>query len=78
LFTTEAWTASGLVTWFTFFVIDLATRAVEIVGSTPNPREDYMRQVARQLADEVDGVLATNRFLRRLRFRSHDAATIAA
>jgi hypothetical protein len=62
-FTTEVWTAWGLVTWYTFFVIDLATRAIEVVGSTPSPGEDFMKQVARNLTDVVDGVLATKRFL---------------
>jgi hypothetical protein len=40
-------------------VIDLATRAVEIAGSAPGPGEDFMKQVARNLTDAVDGVLAT-------------------
>ena len=42
-FSTEVWTARGLVTYYTFFVIDLATRAVTIVGSTPNPDDDFMK-----------------------------------
>jgi transposase InsO family protein len=62
-FTTEVWTARGLVTWYTLFVIDLATRAVEIIGSTPNPGEEFMQQVARNLTDCVDGFLASKRFL---------------
>ena len=35
-FTTEVWTWRGLVTFDTVFVIDLASRRVQIVGSTPN------------------------------------------
>ena len=62
-FSTEVWPARGLVTWYTFFVIDLATRAVTIVGSTPNPGDDFMRQVARNLTDCVDGFLRKKRFL---------------
>jgi len=62
-FTTEVWSARGLVTWYTFFVIDLATRAVEIVGSTPSPDEDFMKQVARNLTDTVDGFLREKKFL---------------
>jgi transposase InsO family protein len=62
-FSTEVWTASGLVTYYTFFVIDLATRAVSIVGSTPNPDGDFMKQVARNLTDCIDGFLRTKRFL---------------
>src|SRR4029453_8006760 len=34
-FTTEVWTWRGLVTYDTAFVIDLASRRVRIVGSTP-------------------------------------------
>ena len=38
-FTTEVWTWRGLVTYYTVFVIDLASRRVQIVGSTPHPDE---------------------------------------
>jgi hypothetical protein len=34
-FTTEVWTWRGLVTYYTMFVIDLASRRVQILGSTP-------------------------------------------
>ena len=44
-------------------MIDLATRAVTIVGSTPNPDDDFMKQVARNLTDCVDGFLRKKRFL---------------
>jgi len=62
-FTTEVWTPRGLVNWYTFFAIDLATRAVEVVGSTPNPGEEFMAQVARNLTDCVDGLLLKKSFL---------------
>ena len=48
-FTTEVWTWRGLVTFYTVFVIDLASRRVQIVGSTPHPNDLFMRQVARTL-----------------------------
>src|SRR5713101_406572 len=53
-FTTEVWTWQGLVTFYTVFVIDLASRRVQIVGSTPHPDGLFMRQVGRTLtaADE--------------------------
>jgi hypothetical protein len=38
-FTTEVWTSCGLVTYYTVFVIDLASRRVRILGSTPHPDE---------------------------------------
>ena len=50
-FTTEVWTWRGLVTYYTVFVIDLASRRVQIVGSTPHPDEAFMRQVGRKLDD---------------------------
>jgi putative transposase len=48
-FTTEVWTWRGLVTFYTVFVIKLASRRVQILGSTPHPDEAFMRQVARTL-----------------------------
>ena len=36
-FTTEVWTWQGLVTYYTVFVLDLASRRVQILGSTPHP-----------------------------------------
>ena len=48
-FTTEVWTWRGLVTYYTVFTIDLASRRVHMLGSTPNPNEAFMRQVGRTL-----------------------------
>jgi len=61
-FTVEVWTARGLVTHYVLFVIDLATRAVEILGVTPNPDGDFMQRVARTLVDPVDGFLRQKKF----------------
>jgi hypothetical protein len=44
-FTTEVWTWRGLVTYYTVFVMDLASRRVHIVASTPHPNELFMCQV---------------------------------
>jgi len=44
-------------------VIDLATRAVEIIGTTPNPTALFMSQAARLLTDPVEGFLRGKRFL---------------
>ena len=48
-FTTEVWTWRGLVTFYTVFVIDLATRRVQVLGTTPHPDDAFMRQVVRTL-----------------------------
>ena len=48
-FTTEVWTWRGLVTFYTVFVIDLATRRVEVLGTTLHPDDAFMRQVVRTL-----------------------------
>jgi transposase InsO family protein len=45
-FTTEVWTWRGLVTYYTVFVIDLASRRVQIIGSTPHPDDLFMHQEA--------------------------------
>jgi transposase InsO family protein len=62
-FTTEVWTTRGLVTYFTLFVIDIATRSVYVAGTTTNPNSEWMAQVARNLTDSEDGFLNGKRFL---------------
>jgi putative transposase len=49
-FATEVWTWRGLVTFYTLFVIDFASRRVQIVGSTPHPRR-AIHPPSRSLAD---------------------------
>jgi transposase InsO family protein len=56
-FTTEVWTWRGLATYYTVFVIDLASRRVHIVGSTPHPDELFMGQVSRTLTAADTGLL---------------------
>jgi transposase InsO family protein len=50
-FTTEVWTWQGLVTYYTVFVIDLASRRVQILGSTPHPEGLFMQQIVRTMAE---------------------------
>ena len=45
------------MTFYTEFVIDLASRRVQIVGSTPSPDEQFMQQVVRTLIAREDGLL---------------------
>jgi hypothetical protein len=62
-FTTEVWTWRGLVTYYTVFVINLASRRVHMVGSTPHPDERFMGQVSCTLTAADDGVLVGHRVL---------------
>jgi putative transposase len=62
-FTTEVWTWRGLVTYYTVFVIDLASRRVHLVGSTPHPDDLFMLQVARTLTAPDEGALVDHRVL---------------
>ena len=60
-FTTEVWTWRGLVTYYTVFVIDLASRRVQILGSTPHPEALFMQQIVRTLTmAEAGAVPAPN------------------
>jgi transposase InsO family protein len=53
----------GLVTLYVFFLIELATRRIEIAGVTPGPNEAWMIQIGRNLTDPVDGFLADKKFV---------------
>jgi putative transposase len=56
-FTTEVWTWQGLVTFYTVFAIDLASRRVQIIGSTPQPEASFMLQVVRNLTMDEAAVV---------------------
>src|SRR5258705_9255178 len=62
-FTTEVWTWQGLVTYYTVFVIDLASRRVRILGSTPHPEALFMQQIVRTLTMEDANVVGARRVL---------------
>jgi putative transposase len=62
-FTTEVWTWRGLVTYYTVFVIDLASRRVQIAGTTAHPDDLFMHQVGRTLTTEGEGLLTGHRVL---------------
>ncbi len=55
--TVEVLTLHGLVRYHVFFVIDLASRRVEIGGIVRQPTGAWMMQVARNLLDAEDGFL---------------------
>jgi putative transposase len=62
-FTTEVWTWRGLVTYYTVFALDLASRRVQILGSTRHPDDLFMRQVSCTLTDDEEGLLVGHRVL---------------
>ncbi len=62
-FTVEVWGPRGLVTFYVFFVIELATRRIEIAGITSSPGEPWMMQIGRNITDPFDGFLAKKEFL---------------
>jgi putative transposase len=62
-FTVEVWTAAGLVRYHVLFVLRLATRQVHLAGIIPEPHEQWMKQVARNLTDGLEGFLGGCPFL---------------
>jgi transposase InsO family protein len=61
--TVEVWTASGLRRFIVLFFIELSTRRVEIGGISAVANGLWMNQIARNLTDSVDGLLAGKRYL---------------
>jgi hypothetical protein len=53
----------GLTRYLVFFVIDVATRRVQIAGIHEDPAEPQMLQMARNLTDFEDGFLKDKRIL---------------
>ena len=62
-FTIEVWTATGLRRFIVLFFIELSTRRVEIAGISAVANGLWMSQIARNLTDSVDGLLAGKRYL---------------
>jgi len=62
-FTTKVWTARGLVTYYTSFVIELHSRRVRVLGSTLHPDSAFVVQAVRGLVGEADDVLGEGRIL---------------
>ncbi|HSX80669.1 MAG TPA: hypothetical protein VLQ80_19115, partial [Candidatus Saccharimonadia bacterium] len=61
-FTVEVATWHGLVTYSVLFMMELATRRVEVAGITLHPTAAFMQQCARQLTDPFDGFLLGTRY----------------
>lgn len=62
-FTVEVWTRRGLQRFIVLFFIELSTRKVEIAGIAAAANGLWMRQIARNLTDAVDGILNGKRYL---------------
>jgi len=62
-FTVEVWTLRGPVRYHVLFVIRLSSREVKITGIIPEPDGEWMKQMARNLTDCVDGFLCGCRYL---------------
>jgi len=80
-FSVEVWTAGGLTRFAVLFVIDLATRRVEIAGIVREPDSAWVVQCGRQLIDPDAGCLRGKRFLlhdRDPRFTDAFADTLSA
>ncbi len=54
-FTVEVLTLAGLARHFVLFVIDIETRRVQIAGIVRQPHGAWMKQIARNLTDNMDG-----------------------
>jgi hypothetical protein len=62
-FSVEAWGLNGLTRYLVFFVIDVSTRRVQIVGIHADPCEKQMLQWGRNFTDADDGFLKDKRVL---------------
>ena len=61
--TAEVFTPAGLVTYYILFFIKPGSRDVHIAGVTPNPNDQWMRQVARNVTMDGSGFLNGQRYL---------------
>jgi putative transposase len=57
-FTVEVWTRRGLQRFIVLFFMELSTRKVEIAGIAPVADGLWMSQIARNLTDAEQGILA--------------------
>ena len=52
-----------MITYYVLFVIELASRRVEIAGITHSPNASFMAQCVRELTNDFDGFLKEKQFL---------------
>ncbi len=55
--TVEVWTPRGLVTHYIMVVMELKSRRVEIAGITTNPHATWMRNITKELTNDIDGFM---------------------
>jgi transposase InsO family protein len=61
--TIEVCGRKGLVTFYLLFMMEVATRRICFAGATLSPEEAWMKQVARNVTDGLDGFLLGKRYL---------------
>ena len=62
-FTAEVFTATGLITFYVLFFIQIGSRKVHIAGVTPHPNESWMKHIARHLTMDEWGFLQGQKYL---------------
>jgi len=62
-FTVEVLSLAGLIRFYVFFLIDIASRRIEIAGISHSPDAAWMAQIARNLLDAEEGFLVGKRYL---------------
>ncbi len=62
-FTTEVWTAAGLMTCYVLVFMRIAPRQIRIAGITLAPEGEWMKQMARNVTQAGDGFLNGCRYL---------------
>ena len=62
-FQKDIWTKHGLVKYMVLVVIDYKTRKVEIAGIIPQANGKWMKQIARNLTDPINGFLRNKKYL---------------
>ena len=62
-FTAEVFTATGLITFYVLFFIQIGSRKVHIAGVTQHPNESWMKHIARNLTMDEWGFLQGQKYL---------------
>ena len=62
-FTVEVWSCLGLTRYYVFFFIKLSSRRVHIAGINKYPHGAWMKQIGRNVTDNVDGFLSDARYV---------------